>query len=837
MPAFRPRPAILPELTLALMLGLQAISAGRASAAPDREELRIEGNDAFRDPQSPEVYRALAGMGVPRIAFDAGPGDPSWSTNDPGDVALLRRMFPDVQAISPTFFSSYDAGGCRTEQPLARLRDRVAAFGRQGAYVEQWLRVQRAVFAACKDWQRPDIPAKPIVLPAPLKTGDTRAAYFQAIDRPYQAAAALFYEKRYPEAARAFDRIARSNSPLRFHARYMAVAIRAGSQSERDGYQPLVPVAQSIRAAQALACDSHAGIVRRYAYDLVGWIGANDQGMPARRVQIRQALDALGQPLARIAADDEARRHYVDATGSRAQLHSAPEDAAALWNGDVDPALTGTRAMIEAARTDPLARWMQFPVSPYQPSNGYSDGAAWTVTVMPKGADRVHAELATLAPEPSDGANPWVHQALMWSERYRPELWTMVEAETVADRALPDQRGTVRIALDSYHQTRTAIMFGGGAGFAAAVSHLADPAVDRHGLIWTSTVRDVLRYLLSNGRLDEARTLRDRLGLTAEARAEDAPRDPAATLTDETLRSATIVDLLLILAEDEDHLVPLLTDRAYDQAVLLSRLPTGALRHLAEREDVPREDRSVFARMAWARTYALGRVVDARLDGMMRALNPDITAHWMSHAGRPIRPGNRRALRDVLATPALTIDIDDWARHRDVADGDAQGITDMARTDHNKLNLDNWWCPRAANADDKAVAAAIEKTLTGVEPWDDGEKAHKGPWAAIAPAIRAHLAASSFLLRATDAGEAADLTRIPSAPQLLTERVIAWVERPGLLASRKGEDAALEAAIQSTRWGCDTPAGHRAYSRKAFRLLHARFPGSDAAKRAKYWYN
>jgi len=837
MPASRSRPAFLTALALACMLGLQAVSAGRAAAAPDREELGIEGNDAFRDPQSPEAYRALAGMGVPRIAFGAGPRDPSWSTSDPADVALLRRMFPDAQTISPASFSSYDVGDCRTEQPLATLRDRVAAFGPRDRYVEQWLRVQRAIFTACEHWQRPDVPAKPVVLPAPLRTGDARAARFQAIDRPYQVAAALFYEKRYPEAARAFDRIARSSSPLRFHARYMAISIRAGSQVERYGYQPLVPVAQSIRAAQALARDPKAGIVRRYAYDLVGWIGANDQGMPARRVQIRQALDALEQPLARIALDDEARRHYVDATGSRAQLHSVPEDAAALWNGDVDPALTGTRAMIEAARTDPLARWMQFPVSPYQPSNGYSDGAAWAVTIMPRGVDRVRAELATLAPEPGDGSNPWTHEALMWSDRYQPGLWAMVEEETVAHRAAPDQRSTVRVALDFYHQTRTAIMFGGGAGFAAAASHLTDLGVDRHGLVWTSTVRDVLRYLLSRGRLDEARALRDRLGLTAEAQAEDAPRDPAASLADETLRSAKIVDLLLVLAEDEDHLVPLLTDRAYDQAALLSRLSTGALRHLAEREDVPREDRSAFARMAWARTYARGRTVDVRLDGLMRALNPDITAHWISHSGRPIRPRDRRALRDVLATPALTIDIDEWARHREVPDGDAQGITDMARTDHNKLNRDNWWCPRAVDADDKIVAAELEKTLTGVEPWGDGEDAHKGPWATIAPSIRAHLAASSLLLRAADAEEAADLTRISSAPQLLTERVIAWVERPGFLASRRGQDEALEAAIQSTRWGCDTSAGHKAYSREAFRLLHARFPGSDAAKRAKYWYN
>jgi hypothetical protein len=497
--------------------------------------------------------------------------------------------------------------------------------------------------------------------------------------------------------------------------------------------------------------------------------------------------------------------------------------------------------MIEAARTDPLAKWMLLPVSPYQPSVGYNYGPAWTVASMPKGADRVRAELAKLAPNPADNNNPWAHAALMWSNYYNPDLWAMVDTETDVMRSgidltppAKDQAAMDEATLDFYHQVRTAIMFGGSAGFKAALSRLAAP--DPHRVNWAATVRDVLRYLVSSGRLGEATSLRDRLGLTAKAQAEDRAAATDKAVHDRSLRSAGIVDLLLVLAEDENHLVPLMTNRAYDQADLLSHLPIAVLRRLADRTDVPPEDRSAFARMAWARTYALSRTVDPKLDHLMRMLNPDITAHWMSHEGRPIRPNDRMALQDVLATPGLNIDIDRWGRHRKTRDSEAEGI-DVARMDHNLNDQDNWWEPRAPDAGVAATHNALELTLAGLDaqvPSDDDPP--PDPWTAVEPKILPALRSFSFLLRSADPDEESALSRIPIATQLLSERTIAWVEHPGLFGSRKGQAETLAAVVVATRWGGAAFGGKKNLSREAFRLLHERFPQSDAAKRTKYWY-
>jgi hypothetical protein len=825
----------------ALALALCAVSPAVADTPTERHEMaRFAADRAFGDPQSPEVYRALSGMGVPETGIGGDTRQQYWATDDPVTVADLRRLFPDADLSTPTMFDSNDVRNCRIEQPLATLRARIAVFGADSAYVKQWVRVQRAVFAGCKDWHSPDTPTKPVVLPSPMATDDAHVARLQSQDRAYQAAAALFYAGQLAPSLKAFDRIGRSASPHRYFARYMAIAIGAGSQGDGLGYKPLIPAARSLRDAKALELDPSAGIVRNYAYDLIGWIGANDQGMDARRVQVRQALDALETPIATLDSDATARQRYQNASGERSQLYSTTEDAAALWNGDVDPELTGTRAMMEAARTDPLAKWMLLPVSPYQPSGGYN-GPAWMVAAMPKGADRVRAELARLAPNPADRNTPWVHAALMWSNHYNPDLWAMVDTETGVMRAgtdltppATDQAAMDAVTLDFYHQVRTAIMFGGDAGFQAALSRLADP--DPHLVNWTATVRDVLRYLVSNGRLGEARALRDRLGLTAETRAEDRAAAADKTVHDQSLRRAGIVNVLLLLAEDENHLVPLMTNRDYDQADLFSHLPIAVLRRLADRTDVPPEDRSAFARMAWARTYALSRTVDPKLDHLMRMLNPDITAHWMSHAGQPVRPNDRMALQDVLATPGLNIDIDRWGRHRKTPDSEAGGI-DVARMDHNLNDQDNWWEPRAPDAGVAATHNALELTLAGVDAQastDDDPTVD--PWTAVEPQILSALRPFSFLLRSADPDEESALSGIPTATQLLSERTIAWVQHPGLFGSRNGQAETLAAAVVATRWGGVAFDGQKNLSREVFRLLHDRFPQSDAAKRTKYWY-
>lgn len=823
----------VPVCLFAMAAALIACAPARAQA-PDAEAETSIAEAAFHDPQSPDVYRALSGMGDPHVGPMSGSSEGVFSTNDPKQVALLKQLFRD-DSLSDNFW----VGGenCRLEQPLITLGARIAALGEHSAYVQQWIRVQRAVLSACSYSGSNEAQGKVVVLPPPMRAYDPRITRLQREDRPYQAASALFYGKHLTQAAEAYDRIAASNSDQRYSARYMAIAIRAGTQVNRNDYKPLIPVSRSLAAVRALEADRSAPAdVRRYAYDLIGWIGAKDEGGEARTAQVTATLRALEAPISLLKTDGEAQRRYADARDTRDHLFSSTEDAAALWTGDVPADLTGTLAMIEAAKQDPLARWMTFPRSPWQPVAEYRGGAAWATATAPEGVARVRNELARLAPDRGNAANPWAHEALMWSDHYEPSLWVMLDNETRA-KAAHDERALHVADLDFYHQTRTAIMAGGAGGFEAALTHLA-AATDRRTLGWTTTAREALRYLMAEGRVDEAHRLRDRLDLVSMAHADDAPRpDDAPYARYYTMRETGILSALILLAEDEDHLAPLLSDAAYDQAPLLNRLPIAEITRLAAREEVAMEWRSVLARTAWTRTYALGRMVDPHLDRLMRALNPDITAHWLSRPGHPIRPDDRLALQDVLATPALNTLIDEYGRHRKTPGSVAQGVLPTG-IDHNKHNDDDWWCPWNPKTNDILLDDVLAKTLVSA----DGDSAYDAPakpsdWDLKRDALLRALRSASFLLRSADTTELDSLTQIRSAPELLTERAIDWVEHPGLLGSRKGQAETLAAAIVSTRWGCDWAGKHGVYSHAAFTLLHERFPDTNAAKHTKYWYD
>ncbi len=103
--------------------------------------------------------------------------------------------------------------------------------------------------------------------------------------------------------------------------------------------------------------------------------------------------------------------------------------------------------------------------------------------------------------------------------------------------------------------------------------------------------------------------------------------------------------------------------------------------------------------------------------------------------------------------------------------------------------------------------------------------------------LLSHALSESYLFQHIDRAELAKLSKVECAPQILSERVIAWVRNSKPPASRAGQAEALANAITSTRWGCNRNGGHASYSREAFRLLHALFPDSAEAKQTPYWFD
>lgn len=793
--------------TVILLCGVPA--AAQAAPEPPRDPI-TDRIDHYRfNPRAPGTYRALAGMGDP----DSGtPQDPLALETD-AQRALLGLMLRDQPPAESEFWWPRP-GMCRTDYALRVAQRRAARLGDRHPYVEQWLRTQRAVFSACRRdrWERdPERPEGARALPPPMPTNDPELARLQRDDRAYQAASLLFY-RGDPAARAAFSAIARSSSPHAPVARYMIASSHVsaddfnlwGPAGERDPERDS-RARRALSEAQAILADPMLAEVHGLAQGLIGFLGWHVRDEATRRAQMDATLDALEAPLDRIRRQQSARDRYDRAVADIPWLQRGFEDPA-RWLRDTAPAdASASRAMAAEARARPLAAFLLFPLPP-------AERQPWIST------DRWSAPWSRLlefahrrAEDESGEAWPLLIDSL--SHAYEPAAWTTIDELVRLTRSDPTDRRLAAVASRFYHQVRRALMHDGerserDAAFRAALTRVeAWPWRDsRHH---RELLFDMLRYLAARGRLADARQLRDRADLRQSG------------------YYGSTIPILLLLAENEDQLArEIEANRTWGQE-LLNLLSAATLARLATREDLPIEVRARFARVAWTRLYALGRRIPEPLDRLMRTLNPEIAGAWAS------RPGGRHASRplllDVLRSPGLNIVIADHqrapGRHSNYSDDPGpNGIDTFYHSDN------NWWCAWQPQRHALTAAAALYDSVYAPDEYrsERDPLAVAGVEAGLRP-----LLAESFLWRSRDQLELDSLAAIPSAPQTLAERAVAW-RGPG---SAAGQDEALALAVRATRYGCQRQGGHGRWSSAAHRLLHQRFPGSEAARRTRWWFD
>jgi hypothetical protein len=350
--------------------------------------------------------------------------------------------------------------------------------------------------------------------------------------------------------------------------------------------------------------------------------------------------------------------------------------------------------------------------------------------------------------------------------------------------------------------------------FKTALRQLADFPY-KGTMMYGRTVDDSLQYLMTVGRLTDARRLRDALKL-------DRPG--------EWLPYTSSAGALMVLAEDEDHLLRVLATAPSYPREYLNHLPTAELWRLAASDELNRGRRALFVRAAWSRDYAMGRVINREHDKLLRMLAPEITDTWRTPSGRDVKPDDISIVRDVLKSPGLNTVIEDFSRMPD--DKDSQATSTLTGLDHYNHNDNNWWCAFDIPRHDAALDEALALNFRLYD--DSPEPTHKHVRAMLARAL-----SDSYLFQRINPAELAKLSKVECAPQVLSERVVTWVHsNVGSRADQANAEAdALADAVLSTRWGCNRDGSHAAYSREAFELLHSRFPDSPEAKRTPYWFN
>jgi hypothetical protein len=386
---------------------------------------------------------------------------------------------------------------------------------------------------------------------------------------------------------------------------------------------------------------------------------------------------------------------------------------------------------------------------------------------------------------------------------YDPKIWDEIDSAIARLRARPTEQDAALVPLLLQHQVRSGLTGyttnwpddGQPLRTRKVIDELAAypfAQSDHFGVV----TNGALQELMKQGKIREARELRDRV---------------IARMGDSWRVSGTLV---LLLAEDNDHLAAAIEWHGQTASALLNRLPSSKLAELAANPKLKPDERARFARAAWTRLYALKRPIPRHLDALMRELNPKITGSWQSKPGA--QRGDHALLLDVLKSPAMNI----LATSRADSGYFGEATADTA-IDVYLHSTNNWWCAlrpeNAASAADAEVDSAFGSDTSR---------------SALEPMLHA-----SAVWMAFDQDEAAALGRLDSAPKQLSEEAIAWAELNGLFARKSGQDEALALAVRTTRYGCQTQGGHGAYSKRAFDLLRSKFPESDAAKRTKYWFD
>jgi hypothetical protein len=772
----------------------------------------------FSAPRSPETFRALSGMGLPAGAKADSDGEISrWWSASVDEKELLQRLFPKLDMSQPYWYP--DFGACRPEAPLQQFRARLNQLGSEHhPYVVQWLRVERAVLSTCEPGRSK---TAVVALPPPLEVTDPATALLQHQDRAYQQAALLFYQNDGAGALAAFQAIANDRaSPNRPLAAYMVLAIQAGSGAgaiapQRSTANSVVlPPEQSLKAIQAVLADQSLQSIHAMAAALIGWVGANVADSPARTAQVREAISALMASTERLEHDAQLLKRYEAALTDIDFLHGKfLTDPDWVLTGNVPASYQASAALAELAKRVPMAAWVAFPTNAYRER-------AWVLAAVAPESAAVHAYLDRMGGKISgngaDAENPWLHENPETSAR---TLSALVDDElTRLKMNIADEQAAAGLGLDYYNLIRHLLMDRDdrSANFKIALQRLEDFPY-KATLAYGHAIDDSLKYLITEGRLAEARQMRDALKLDR----------PEGAMSNTSSKGA-----LLVLAEDEDHLMHVLASGFHYPREYVNHLSVAELWRLAGRGELSRDDRALLVRAAWSRDYAMGHTISVQHDHLLRALAPEITATWQAPAGHEVKPDDIAVVRDVLKSPGLNTVVEDFSRMPD--DESSEATATLTGLDHYNHNDNNWWCAwDLVNHD-----AALDRTLANsFGLYDDRPEAMQAR-------VRTRLSIAlqgSFLFRNINPNELEDLSKVKSAPQFLSKQVIAWVRNGDVFASRGGEAEALADAVLSTRWGCNRHGSHKgshtAYSREAFTLLHARFADTPEAKRTTYWFN
>jgi hypothetical protein len=237
-----------------------------------------------------------------------------------------------------------------------------------------------------------------------------------------------------------------------------------------------------------------------------------------------------------------------------------------------------------------------------------------------------------------------------------------------------------------------------------------------------------------------------------------------------------------------------------DAARILDRqAPLALLRLCARNGRLPPDLQLHVARAAWVRSILLndnGTASD--MAKAMGSLSPPLKAYADGYLAAPDEKTRGFAAAWLLLNnPGMRVSIDSGAGR----------LTPTAKIDS---YLGNWWCP--ANIARQPMNAPLELLYQG-EP----------------PEARFLTAAQ----RSEADQEQKRLAAAPAAPTFLARQTVEWIEAH---PDDPRAPEALHLAVQAGHYSCRGDGDTDRWVKRAFQLLHTRYPKTAAARRTPYWF-
>lgn len=695
--------------------------------------------------------------------------------------------------------------GCRFEPPLERLKQRITDLGQDHPYIRLFVRNQNAVFARCSQ-----DPSQPLLSRPDASYGPKIDRLIQA-DIEYQTAAAIYYQSGYwwnrtsPEAVAAMQRIVnQAKHPYRPEAAYM-VALMTTNQAIDDAAN----LPQARKRIAAILQDQRMASVHRITRQL----GDKLAYYTIEPALIQDQIDAIGDRIISAAPDGGYSQSVDDLRWFLPRSSSDTED-------DIHH-----RAVRQTAQSNPAVDWL-FSVAA---SQDLTTARTWLDLQDPALQTDTYKTMTTHALTQLDQGDPaWLVPIFGRLPADHPRAAEMLDrfADLHARRmscglTVREARiypalinGAVRLTLQR-----------GNAGRALAL--LQDQGDDLGGR-YLETALTTVQTFLGLGDLPNARAL-------------------LAVMKDgDHWRFSNVVALRRLTATTEAEALSLGDKGGLQetQAAIADLLPARELARIAANETVPMAVRVPFARVAYTRAYMLNDTdLAATTWSLIGRIDPDLAddVAWVEDAWLPSTEHQRRLLT-ILRTPRFNLRVN--AEYNDFAYGGSPG--DASTLDSWDANDNNWWCSRDPGRADRRLQNALWWESAGINPhWLTRRYAGPPEWldrmeALTAPA-REEILSAHPLGALIDLREMERLAFVPSGPRHLSTEVISWAEGTNWLGDalglNEGVDDALGLAVRTTRWGCRWDGGHEEYSRRAFNLLHSRFPDSAAARTTPHWFD